>query len=112
MAIAQMDIRRPGKANERTVTICSMGDIRLIEGGIGRAGRMQAKAFPLDTGIEGVGMEFAWTHYFPGYGTPRRVSKGPGTLTPTPRMRLGSVPASSIAVRTRSAARSKACPGS
>ena len=46
MAIAQMDIRRPGKANERTVTICSMGDIRLIEGGIGRAGRMQAKAFP------------------------------------------------------------------
>lgn len=55
----------------RTVTICSIGDVRLHEGGIGRAGRMQAKGFPLDTGIEGVGMEFAWTHYFPGYSTPR-----------------------------------------
>jgi hypothetical protein len=55
----------------RTVTICSIGDIPAIEAGIGRAGRMLAKGFPLDTGVEGVGMEFAWTHYFVGYGTPR-----------------------------------------
>ena len=55
----------------KTVTICSIGDIPAIEAGIGRAGRMLAKGFPLDTGIPGVEMEFAWTHYFPGYGTPR-----------------------------------------
>ncbi len=55
----------------KTVTICSIGDIAAAEAGIGRAGRMLAKGFPLDTGIPGVEMEFAWTHYFPGYGTPR-----------------------------------------
>jgi hypothetical protein len=55
----------------RTVTICSIGDIDVIEGGIGRAGRMLAKPFPLDTGVPEVGMEFTWTKYFPGYGTPR-----------------------------------------
>ncbi len=53
------------------VTICSTGEVRLIEAGIGRAGRMQARGFPLDTGIDGVGMEFSLTRYFPGYGTPR-----------------------------------------
>ncbi len=55
----------------RTVTIVSIADIPTVEAGIGRAGRMLAKGFPLDTGIPGVGMEFAWTYYFEGYGTPR-----------------------------------------
>lgn len=55
----------------RTVAICSIGDIDVIEGGIGRAGRMLAKPFPLDTGVSDVAMEFTWTKYFPGYGTPR-----------------------------------------
>ena len=55
----------------KTVTICSIDYVETHEAGIGRAGRMLAKGFPLDTGIPGVEMEFAWTHYFPGYGTPR-----------------------------------------
>lgn len=55
----------------RTVTICSIGDMTLVEGTIGRAGRLIGKPFPLDTGIPGVGMEFTWTKYFPGYMTPR-----------------------------------------
>jgi quercetin dioxygenase-like cupin family protein len=58
-------------AMTRTVTIVSIGDIDTVEAGIGRAGRMLAKGFPLDTGVPGVGMEFAWTYYFVGYGTPR-----------------------------------------
>jgi hypothetical protein len=56
---------------KRSITIVSIGDIEAIEAGIGRAGRMLAKGFPLDTGVPGVEMEFAWTHYFVGYGTPR-----------------------------------------
>lgn len=57
----------------RTVTICSIGDIKPVEGNIGRAGRLRGKGFPLDTGVPGVGMEFSWTHYFPGYQTPRHM---------------------------------------
>jgi quercetin dioxygenase-like cupin family protein len=55
----------------RTVTIVGIADVPTVEAGIGRAGRMLAKGFPLDTGVPGVGMEFAWTYYFEGYGTPR-----------------------------------------
>jgi len=57
----------------KTVTICAAADIPAVEAGIGRAGRMLARGFPLDTGIPGVGMEFSWTHYFVGYGTPRHT---------------------------------------
>ena len=57
----------------RTVTICAASDIPAVEAGIGRAGRMLARGFPLDTGVPGVGMEFSWTHYFVGYGTPRHT---------------------------------------
>jgi quercetin dioxygenase-like cupin family protein len=55
----------------RTVTIVGIADVPTVEAGIGRAGRMLAKGFPLDTGVPGVGMEFSWTYYFEGYGTPR-----------------------------------------
>jgi quercetin dioxygenase-like cupin family protein len=57
----------------RTVTICSIGDVKALEGTIGRAGRLIGKPFPLDTGIPGVGMEFTFTKYFPGYETPRHT---------------------------------------
>ena len=50
----------------KTVTICAAADIPAVEAGIGRAGRMLARGFPLDTGIPGVGMEFSWTHDFVG----------------------------------------------
>lgn len=56
---------------QRTVTITGIADVKTVEAGIGRAGRMLAKGFPLDTGVPGVGMEFSWTYYFVGYGTPR-----------------------------------------
>jgi quercetin dioxygenase-like cupin family protein len=58
---------------QKTVTICAAADIRAVEAGIGRAGRMLARGFPLETGVPGVGMEFSWTHYFVGYGTPRHT---------------------------------------
>lgn len=32
---------------------------------------MRSKGFPLDSGVEGVGMEFGWAFYDKGYGTPR-----------------------------------------
>jgi hypothetical protein len=41
------------------------------QAGIGRAGAMTVKPFPLETGVPGVDMEFAWTSYAAGYGTPR-----------------------------------------
>lgn len=57
----------------RPVTICAIGDIEAIEGNIGRAGRLVGKPFPLETGVPGVGMEFTWTQYSPGYSTPRHT---------------------------------------
>jgi hypothetical protein len=35
----------------RSVTIIAIGDVPTVEAGIGRAGRMLAKGFPLDTGV-------------------------------------------------------------
>lgn len=49
----------------------SIGDVDTRTGGIGRAGQMSAKTFPLETGVRGVCMEAAWIKYMPGYGTPR-----------------------------------------
>ena len=54
-----------------TVTIMSVADVKLIEAGIGRAGSMAVKQFPLDTGVPGVQLEFSWNSYDTGYGTPR-----------------------------------------
>ena len=53
------------------VVIMSIADVKLIEAGIGREGRMQVKQFPLDTHVPGCGMEFSWNMYDVGYGTPR-----------------------------------------
>ncbi len=53
------------------VVIMSIADVKLIEAGIGREGRMQVKQFPLETGVPGCGMEFSWNMYDVGYGTPR-----------------------------------------
>ena len=55
----------------RQVTIMSIADVKLVEAGIGREGRMAVKQFPLETGVPGVGMEFSWNSYDTGYGTPR-----------------------------------------
>jgi quercetin dioxygenase-like cupin family protein len=49
----------------------SITEIDLFQAGIGRAGRMDVKQFPLETGVPGVEMEFSWNSYQPGYGTPR-----------------------------------------
>jgi hypothetical protein len=54
-----------------SVTIISIADIPKRQAGIGREGAMAAKPFPLETGVPGVDMEFAWTWYDTGYGTPR-----------------------------------------
>jgi hypothetical protein len=55
----------------RTVTIVSTADIELVESKGSREGRAAGKAFPLDTGIPGVILEFSWRFYDKGYGTPR-----------------------------------------
>jgi hypothetical protein len=54
-----------------SVTIISIADIPMRQAGIGREGAMTVKPFPLETGVPGVDMEFAWTSYATGYGTPR-----------------------------------------
>lgn len=54
-----------------SVTIMSIADVELVQTGIGRAGRMAVKQFPLETGVPGVDMEFSWNAYETGYGTPR-----------------------------------------
>jgi hypothetical protein len=58
-------------AFEPSVTIVSIADIPMRGAGIGREGNMTVKPLPLDTGVPGVEMEFAWTFYDKGYGTPR-----------------------------------------
>ncbi|HEY3917175.1 MAG TPA: hypothetical protein VGL83_05255 [Stellaceae bacterium] len=56
----------------KTVTIASIADLELYETpGFGREGSSGGKAFPLDTGIPGVVLEFSWRRYDKGYGTPR-----------------------------------------
>ena len=55
----------------RTVTIVNTADIELIESKSSREGRAAGKAFPLDTGIPGVILEFSWRFYDKGYATPR-----------------------------------------
>lgn len=54
-----------------SVTIMSIADVELVETGIGRAGRMAVKQFPLESGVPGVELEFSWNSYDKGYGTPR-----------------------------------------
>jgi len=54
-----------------SVTIMSITEIDLFAAGIGRAGSMAVKQFPLETGVPGVDMEFSWNSYETGYGTPR-----------------------------------------
>ena len=54
-----------------SVTIMSIADVELVQTGIGRAGSMAVKQFPLETGVPGVDMEFSWNAYADGYGTPR-----------------------------------------
>ncbi len=57
---------------KRDVTIMSIADIPLrIPSGIGREGSSGSKAFPVDSGIPGVRLEFTWRRYDKGYGTPR-----------------------------------------
>jgi len=57
---------------KRTVTIVNIADIELYETpGFGREGSSGGKAFPLDTGVPGVILEFSWRRYDKGYGTPR-----------------------------------------
>jgi hypothetical protein len=56
----------------RTVTIVNIADIELHHTpGFGREGSSSGKAFPLDTGVPGLILEFSWRHYDKGYGTPR-----------------------------------------
>jgi hypothetical protein len=54
-----------------SVTIMSVAEVELFETGIGRAGRMAVKQFPLESGVPGVELEFSWNSYDKGYGTPR-----------------------------------------
>lgn len=56
---------------KRTVTIVDTADIDLVETRGSREGRSGGKAFPLDTGIPGVILEFSWRFYDKGYATPR-----------------------------------------
>ncbi len=57
---------------KRTVTIMSVADLELYHTpGFGREGSSSGKAFPLDTGVPGLILEFSWRHYDKGYGTPR-----------------------------------------
>jgi len=55
----------------RKVTIVSAAEIAAEEQNLGREGRIITKTFPLDTGVEGVDMDYAWISYSKGYGTPR-----------------------------------------
>ena len=55
----------------RNVTITSTANIPAEEQSIGREGRIIAKTFPLDTGLEGVQMDYTWISHSKGYGTPR-----------------------------------------
>lgn len=55
----------------RPVTIMSVSEIKLVEAGSTREGRMQVKQFPLETYVPDVIIEFSWNSYDTGYGTPR-----------------------------------------
>jgi hypothetical protein len=57
---------------KRTVTIMSIADVEYYTTpGLGREGSSGGKAFPLDTCIPGVILEFGWRSYDKGYATPR-----------------------------------------
>jgi len=57
-----------------TVTIVSIADLPLrIPTGLGREGSSASKAFPLDSGVPDVRLEFSWRRYDKGYGTPRHT---------------------------------------
>ncbi len=56
---------------KRKVTIVSAADVIDEEQNLGREGQIITKTFPLDTGVEGVDMDYAWISYSKGYGTPR-----------------------------------------
>jgi quercetin dioxygenase-like cupin family protein len=55
----------------RKVTIVSAADMPAEEQSIGRDGQIIAKTFPLDTGLDGVQMDYTWISHSKGYGTPR-----------------------------------------
>ncbi|MFM9969784.1 MAG: cupin domain-containing protein [Burkholderiales bacterium] len=55
----------------RNVTIVSAAEIVAEEQNLGREGQIITKTFPLDTGVAGVDMDYAWISYSKGYGTPR-----------------------------------------
>ena len=54
-----------------SVTVMSIAEIELVQGGIGREGSLATKQLPLDTGVPGVQLEFSWNSYGTGYSTPR-----------------------------------------
>jgi len=56
---------------EPSVTIVSIADLPSRKAGIGREGGMRSTPLPLESGVEGVGMEISWAYYDTGYGTPR-----------------------------------------
>ncbi len=55
----------------RKASIISTADIVAEEQNLGREGQIITKTFPLDTGVAGVDMDYAWISYSKGYGTPR-----------------------------------------
>lgn len=54
-----------------SVTVMSVSEVDLIEGNLGREGRLRVKQFPFDSGVPGIEIEFSWNSYDKGYGTPR-----------------------------------------
>ncbi len=55
----------------RKVIIVATADIVAEEQSIGREGQIIAKTFPLETGLDGVQMDYTWISHSKGYGTPR-----------------------------------------
>ena len=56
---------------KRDVVIVDIKDIVAVEQSIGRNGRITAKELPVPTGVPGFDMDFTWTIFSEGYGTPR-----------------------------------------
>lgn len=54
-----------------SVTVMSISEVELVEGGVGRQGRIRVKQFPFDSGVPGIELEFSWNSYDNGYSTPR-----------------------------------------
>ena len=51
--------------------VMSVSEVELIEGNVGREGRIRVKQFPFDSGVSGINLEFSWNSYDTGYSTPR-----------------------------------------